>query len=176
MDAKHLEALAAAMSSTLADDTPNDNLTDTVSSIAEKMYAGKKQIYTAAQKVQDKENKQFVNDLKNFFKSQEGAITHGNTNACNVNHVHQANHQAVSKETKKSTRSVKLPDTARGRMYNVNPSNKNARVTAPKPVSHPRSCGTPRGVSGSLYNQLVAPLNQFHRMARNTTPNLPKRQ
>lgn len=158
MDAKHLEALADAMNTALADDTPNDNITDTVSSIAEKMYAGKKQIYTAAQKVQDKENKQFVNDLKNFFKSQEGAITHGNINACNVNHVHQANHQAVSKATKKSTRSIKLPDTTKGRMYNVKPSNSNARVTAPKPVSHPRSCGTPRGVGGSLFNQLVAPL------------------
>jgi hypothetical protein len=158
MDAKTLEALASAMNTPLADDTPKDKLTDTVSSLAETMVKDRKQLYTAAQKVQDKEDKQLVNDFKNFFASQDGAIAHGNTNACNVNHTHQANHKAVSTATNKSTRAVKLPDTAKGKLYNVNPQSSKAKVTTPKPVSHPRSAGTPKGIGGSFYNQLVAPL------------------
>lgn len=171
MDTKTLKALGEAMNTILADDTPNDKLTATVSSIAEDMYNNKKQLYTAAQKVQDTENKQFVNDLKNFFASQKGAIEHGNTNACNVNHVHQANHQAVTKEANTSTRAVKLPDTTVGKLYNTNPTNSNARVKTPKAVSHPRSCGSPKGVSSGLYNQLVADLvvNQT-RISRSVTP------
>jgi hypothetical protein len=158
MDAETLKALGQAMETVLADDKPTDTITDTVSSLAEQMYNGKKQIYTAAQKVQDKENKQFVNDLKNFFASQQGAIDHGNTNSCNVNHTHQANHQAVTKAANKSTRKVKLPDTTAGRLYNVTPRVAAARVKTPKPVNHPRSCGSPLGIGSGLYNQLIAPL------------------
>jgi hypothetical protein len=158
MDAQTLEALAAAMQTPLADDTPKDNLTDTVSSLAEQMVNGRKQLYTAAQNVQEREDKQFVNNLKNFFASQDGAIAHGNTNACNVNHVHQANHKAVSIATNKSTRVIELPDTAKGKLYNTTPKKSQNRVRAPKPMSHPRSGGNPRGAGNSQYNQLIAPM------------------
>jgi hypothetical protein len=158
MDTKTLEALAAAMQTPLADDTPKDNLTDTVSSLAEQMVDGRKQLFSAAQKVQDKEDKQFVNNLKNFFASQDGAIAHGNANACNVNHAHQANHKAVSTATNKSTRVIELPDTAKGRLYNTTPKKSQNRVRAPKAMSHPRSGGNPNGAGNSQYNQLIAPM------------------
>lgn len=174
MDAKTLEALAAAMATPLADDSPNDKLTNTVSSLAEEMINGRKQIYNVAQKVQDKEDKQFVNNLKNFFASQDGAIAHGNTNSCNVNHAHQANHQAVSTATNKSTRQIKLPDTAKGKLYNVNPASSKVKVTTPRVASHPSSGKKPKGIAGSSYNQLMAPLVVAQTRTSRTVEPLPQ--
>jgi hypothetical protein len=158
MDTATLQALSQATLVNLADETPKENSLDTVSTIAAKMYAGKKQIYAAAQTVADKEHKQFINDFQSFVISQKGAIDHGNTNACQVNHTHQKNHQTISVSHNQSTTTAELPDTRTGTLYNTKPRHSAAKIVIPRTASHPTGTTRPTGLGKSKYNQLTAPL------------------